>query len=34
MNLDSIGNFDISMLSGQLGDKDAWDALVDEDDDW
>ncbi|KAJ7022180.1 FAD/NAD-P-binding domain-containing protein [Mycena alexandri] len=33
-NLDSIGNFDISMLSGQLGDKDAWEALVDEDDDW
>ncbi|KAJ6555342.1 FAD/NAD-P-binding domain-containing protein [Mycena vulgaris] len=34
MNLDSIGNFDISMLSGQLGVKDPWDALVDEDDDW
>ncbi|KAJ7028600.1 FAD/NAD-P-binding domain-containing protein [Mycena alexandri] len=34
MNLDSIGNFDISILSGQLGDKDAWEALVDEDDDW
>ncbi|KAJ7495598.1 hypothetical protein FB451DRAFT_1387618 [Mycena latifolia] len=34
MNLDSIGNFDISMLSGQLGDKDPWDALVAGDDDW
>ncbi|KAJ7735643.1 FAD/NAD-P-binding domain-containing protein [Mycena maculata] len=34
MNLDSIGNFNISMLSGQLGDKDSWAALVDENDDW
>ncbi|KAJ7433059.1 FAD/NAD-P-binding domain-containing protein [Mycena galericulata] len=34
MNMDRIGKFDISVLSGQLGDKDPWDALVDEGDDW
>ncbi|KAJ6448620.1 hypothetical protein C8R45DRAFT_947839 [Mycena sanguinolenta] len=34
INLDIIGNFGMSMLSGQLGDKDAWNALIDEDDDW
>ncbi|KAJ7921924.1 FAD/NAD-P-binding domain-containing protein [Mycena leptocephala] len=34
MNRDNIGHFDISMLAGQLGDKDPWDALVNEDDNW
>ncbi|KAJ7245444.1 FAD/NAD-P-binding domain-containing protein [Mycena rebaudengoi] len=34
MNLDSIGNFDLSMLSAQIRDKDPWNALVDEDNDW
>ncbi|KAJ7757181.1 FAD/NAD-P-binding domain-containing protein [Mycena olivaceomarginata] len=34
MNLDSIGNFDISMLSGQLGGQRCMGRIGDEDDDW